>query len=279
MLTKQEKQQALKKIIEPKINLESLLTAFYAYQEFDGITAIKTYSMPSHIAWLSRYKAAQAELEENLALLMRDYLALACLGEARYGKILNLNTGRNQYIFDWSKIRARRENNYYLALKHNPTEILTTLEEFFNKPKCFIGLTGGSVWSKACNYGLKYGTILDSIYIDNLVDLEHHNGTIFSKPCLLRLECSSIIRVKAEGSLFSNRRFVDYLFPLPNKHFDIIQYGLTINNIKSVVNFESIPSQIYKPIVWGNKPLDEFYKTGSRTPRTRTVKVKELINA
>lgn len=117
----------------------------------------------------------RAWLEPGLALALRDYMFLACAGEARHcrnapGKEDDDSTLGRQAVYSG------------LVSRFAPTqESFMALAELFEKGK-FGAAYGGIPWALIARHGAAYYSAMsDVVFIDTAASLAHNNGTMFNK--------------------------------------------------------------------------------------------------
>jgi len=118
-----------------------------------------------------------SELSNAFALMLRDYLYLASMGEARHG-MNGKNLGLR--IREFTKIGQGREAACCLGLKYHPDDALPTLVNLFRQGE-WKGGYGGKSWGDIAAGALMYNTVPNALFIDHAVDLQHNNGTAFNK--------------------------------------------------------------------------------------------------
>ena len=118
---------------------------------------------------------AMLEISENIALRTFVYLYAACVGEARHARH---NTAERMYLPETTK--KHRGELFGSITRFPPTKRnLTAVVKVFEQP--WKSGFGGKAWGDIAKALLNYGKISDIAWIDHVVDLEHNNGTAFSK--------------------------------------------------------------------------------------------------
>lgn len=144
-------------------------------------------------------EALWEDLVPNIALRTFIYLWSATLGEARNACeqakdmfVVQLRGGHRE--------EAYSQVTYFPPDRHN----FDVLEAVFSQP--WRASFGGKAWLQIVKAMRMYGTVPDAAFIDHVVDIEHNNGTVFSKlealPCIF-------FDVTYHGSLHN---FLDYKF-------------------------------------------------------------------
>lgn len=117
------------------------------------------------------------ELAEKLAEAIYAYLFLSCIGEARYA---STQRAKEWYLKDVLYTKSRGQV-YYKSLLYNPKESIPAISKVFSQPWS-SGDVGGKGWKDVID-GMKTYHKLDHIsFVDHAADIEHNNGTVFSKP-------------------------------------------------------------------------------------------------
>jgi hypothetical protein len=104
------------------------------------------------------------------------YLYAACLGEARHARD---TVARERFVA--SKTSNRREDWFANVVLYRPTkENLETLISVFSQE--WRSGYGGEAWQDIAIALTEYEKTPPAAWLDHVVDLEHNNGTAFSKP-------------------------------------------------------------------------------------------------
>jgi hypothetical protein len=266
------------------VNFTAETYGFYVMQEWRAHLLHHAWSLPSHIKWLEDLERVQEEQAKNFALALRDYMAMASFGEARYGKNL-LRDGHT--IRTSIKQCASREGCYGLAPAYQVIPLLQDLESYFGMTETFEGTTGGKPWAVVCKYALTYDTVSAIQFVDTVIDLRHHSDHLFNKPCVFRgpkfyetpYTPSRAIYEKAMGHLWylppGTSKVEDsgvrlYGMLLPADVFALAQRGQTLWILPSPrgpITRTSLESD-FCPVKWGTKRLGGEYKdqTGEDSP-------------
>ena len=112
----------------------------------------------------------------NMALRVFTYLWAASLGEARHAKE---SVASRRYLI--APLSDSRKAWFESATKFAPSKKnVQILFDIFDQP--WRSGYGGKAWADIVRAVKEYDTIAPSAWIDHVVDLEHNNGTVFSKP-------------------------------------------------------------------------------------------------
>jgi hypothetical protein len=132
---------------------------------------------------LERARAYLDVLELSLAPLIFDYLALACLGEARHS---SQQVGVTMENFDYDSSTGRDHVVRSCAAEYDPSEFLPKLIVLFDEGN-WASSYGGSRWAEIARTALRWwtGEWSDRLLIDHCVDLMHNGGLCFDKGFLL----------------------------------------------------------------------------------------------
>ena len=134
---------------------------------------------PATDRWLADAIDWKNQLTTDLALAMRDYLFLACCGEARYSR-----RGPKQIIPEINDMAGHvndRDRVYRGVIHYSVEKNIDQLFELFTQSG-WSGNMGGTAWATIAQAVTQYGKWPDAMFIDYVVDLEHNNGTVFNKP-------------------------------------------------------------------------------------------------
>ena len=174
--------------------LESLKASFAVMSEDDRFS-------PAKSRLIERVEEAHSNLIEAMARKFRDYLYVACCGEARHA-----NSMADEAIPEIGGGIGRTtacEN----ALDFEPTQRnWGTLIELFEDTHWHCGGYGGQKWAEIAKFGASYGTkgISDGFFVDHAIDLEHNGGNVFDK-------CQAMNVVKLGYDFSELRDFRDFL--------------------------------------------------------------------
>ena len=154
---------------------------FYVLQAMQAATAVELAGN-EELMFLKAVEKFESDLDrtietmsENIALRTFMYLYAASLGEARHAKgtvakYLYLETdGKSRYFW------------FEHASEYRPTKAnLTTLKKIFDQD--WRAGYGGKAWGDIVQALIEYDAMDKTAWIDHVVDIEHNNGTAFSKP-------------------------------------------------------------------------------------------------
>lgn len=126
--------------------------------------------------FLDDLDTAVDKIVPNMALRTMLYLWAASFGEARHAKD---SVARDCYIS--AKIKAARGEWFGNAVNYPPTKAnIKALKQVFEQD--WRSGYGGEAWANIVQAIAEYETTPPAAWIDHVVDLEHNNGTAFSKP-------------------------------------------------------------------------------------------------
>lgn len=136
----------------------------------------------------------------NMALRTFMYLYAACVGEARH-----TTSAVTETLF-LKKSKRSREDAFATITDYPPTpENLQVLVDLFSQS--WRSGYGGSAWRNIAVALTEYGKSPDAAWLDHVVDLQHNNGTAFSKP---EGKETIFFSIEYEDSRFG--QFLDYKF-------------------------------------------------------------------
>ena len=169
--------------------LKSVLSTFYDFYLLEAMEAAEIdFSSKPQEKWKEDLTTWTKDLIPDIALAIRDYLYLTSCGEARHAweackwAIPELNRGISRY------------KTYKLATQYDPTKNIHHIINIFTTTWKITGY-GGKKWLKIAEAVKHYEEWPNTVFIDHAADLQHNNGTVFSKPeidCLInfRLDIS-----------------------------------------------------------------------------------------
>lgn len=125
--------------------------------------------------FLEQLENVTERIVSNMALRTFVYLYAACMGEARHARD---NVARERFI---KQIDSSRSGVFSTINQYPPDEKnVGALVNIFAQE--WRGGYGGTAWHKIAEALTEYKTMPDAAWLDHVVDLEHNNGTAFSKP-------------------------------------------------------------------------------------------------
>lgn len=156
----------------------------------------------SRESW-SKQTAARLALEAlslNMAMCLRDYLFVACLGEARHALS---KIGRGYEGFDGKERDQIYERSHKFAI--NPENVQSLIDLFYlpdwgEKPGY-----GGAKWGDLAVLVSQYSKLSPVLYVDAVVNAQHNGGTAFSKS-----EAAHFVDIDFNLDFSKLRPFLDY---------------------------------------------------------------------
>lgn len=256
-----------------KVNFTAEVYGFYIMQEWQAELRDYSWSLPSHLRWKEDLDRVQDEQARQFACALRDYMALACFGEARYGRDLAKDNGLTIKVL--VKSCATRGGCYEKAPQYDVIALLRGLSRYFGLSGAFEGSVGGPPWKQACEYALTYQQVPDSQFIDTVIDLRHHSDHLFNKPCVfygstgsdtphydLANRPSTAINRKAEGALWyiKKKEHNMSLFVSYGVHH-LAQRGLALGILPPAPGavIQTKHESDFQPIQWGTRRLESAY--------------------
>lgn len=118
---------------------------------------------------------------DRLAKSFFDYLAMICMGEARYGKMYSeyaIEQFRN-----YSTTASDRHQIYEHADMVDPIASAPALRDVFNCQWRAVSY-GGKSWLELVNTYVRYPEVSSTCFVDMVVNKQHNSGSVFTKPCL-----------------------------------------------------------------------------------------------
>lgn len=148
-----------------------------AITDFYYLEVLRSVNMPFSKAsdkWRTDLDGWYNSLIPDLALTLRDYMFLACLGEARHAHHFCYN-----YYTDMQD-GGSREDAMEAGPQYNPKLTLPALSRTFREKGWNSGM-GGKRWAVIAEAAMKYGDWKDAVFIDHVAGLEHNGGLMFNK--------------------------------------------------------------------------------------------------
>jgi len=205
-------------------------------------------------------------LTDNLALAIRDYLYLACFGEARHAS--------TRCALHWPQNHngLSRLSSYQIAITHNLVHALPKLIQIFDQSD-WGGGYGGKIWRQIAEAAAQYGIWPNTLFIDHAIDLEHHNGFVFSKydaasfinwnfHSEIHNNIKTWLTIKSQNDLIRMPTIDTNLFTITQRTAGLIDRYHTIKQLKppswwATKNiFQNTLD--YTPYQWGNEPIPEL---------------------
>ena len=261
---------------QKKIKMSTIIYSFYTYMGLKVIyedTTKNSFELP-HRIFNKNFEQLSPLVEswiEDLAVSLRDYLAIISWGEARHAvryaeyfipEILNTNT---------------RKKAYTLGAYYNPDKFLPKVGILFSRHWTNENF-GGENWYKISNAAsMMYHSVKPTVFVDYIMDLIHNGNTCFDKKVLINLDFSplNILDHKRNNFIWepeytwaqksaSIHPVVYDLFSLACRHSII---NISDENPSGYMNRTTmVPATEYTPpkIKWGVLPLSEIKEVPTR---------------
>jgi hypothetical protein len=186
--------------------------------------ALKPWISPESIERLGTYLGdVRLHLDRHvkpLARAFRDYIALACAGEARHAR-----DRCSHYWPNWYKPGDDRSYAIDGAHRYNPDDLLVAAVDLFGRHWHHTNY-GGKSWKGIAEVGLLYGTIPDLAFLDISVDLSHNSGLFLDKGTIFIPPNSNVykymLECKLHGSLLDEDLWTPVVLP---GLFDLVERG------------------------------------------------------
>lgn len=198
-------------------NLNFATINFYVLEELKSLKV-------DHLPTLQRINAKKLQNEicqylheyyaPKFAKTLFDYLAIACIGEARHSS----GASKVKWALPFGGCRS---NVYEIALEYNPFDFLVKLRDQIFKGKWPSGY-GGARWGKLCDRALKYHQVSDVLFIDYCINSMHNGGLAFNKGILLHTEgwdsgvFITLLNYRNKCKSFIEEGWEKYLYYAPN---------------------------------------------------------------
>lgn len=253
-----------------KLNISTVVYSFYTYM---GLKVIhdetkNTYEM-KHIAFDKKFNMLSPLIEkwiDDLALSIRDYLAIISFGEARHAWKY-----ADAQIEEIVNLKARLLA-YRIGSLFSPKNSLPKLHKLFSQYKWNHSF-GGANWANIVEASMCYNTMpTSSVFIDHAIDISHNGGFCFDKGILFKNDLgvySSRILThknndfiwnyskKALSSSYNAEIHPCFNIYLNSDVYDLFSYAVKLDLIKKGEHippyFKSFPREHIQPpkIKWG----------------------------
>lgn len=201
-----------------------------------------------------RKDEAMSEAERiasGMALCMRDYLFMACMGEARHA--------HDKAGLSFDEIDGNidsRSGIFKKSRRYDPVKNLPLIKAVFLADGWGTSF-GGAKWAELCDVALEYGTMSDILYVDKVVNKQHNSGTVFNK-----LEASQWMDIQGledglSSSFLDARRAGTFLNNYYLRRLDIRVGRLLASFGVDLSSSTPLKPYVYKPVAWGDQVLDE----------------------
>lgn len=213
----------------------------------------------------SKLDDMKAEIVPNIAVRTFVYLYAACIGEARHAA-----DSEAEWFFIPEITKRSRSDLYSRTFMYRPTvENIQTIISIFCQ-KWHSGF-GGIAWKNIAEALLEYYALDNASWIDHVIDLEHNNGTAFSK--------TDAVRTLHFDPSYSGRfrSFLDYKFShdilvepyyrrlhvTPSVKTLVERYCTIFNKDKPEWLVGDLDELTPYPVEWGNKKFSVERKWGN----------------
>lgn len=176
-----------------------LATSYYIVNAIEALMVDKRNGfdpfLKSHEKLMRDVESWQEGFCGKAALMIHDYMTLACYGELRH--IAHHSNYRLENI-DFTckrkdKLRTKKDREEYTlkygrrqwacigSMNYTKESILKSCEYGFNNIEWEIGSFGGQAWGVIASHGLRYGKISDKIFCDAAFSLSHNSSPFLDK--------------------------------------------------------------------------------------------------
>lgn len=196
---------------------------------------------------------------DRLAKSFFDYLAMICMGEARYGKVYSeyaIEQFRN-----YSTTASDRHQIYEHADMVDPIASAPALRDVFNCQWRAVSY-GGKSWLELVETYTRYPEVSSTCFVDMVVNKQHNSGSVFTKPCLFhevnRDFLYSFLDHRRENSAvtFYNLHLFDIAYNALEKAMKI---GLVPRPDSPVFRMDNKgPAILPEPVNWGFIKLESY---------------------
>lgn len=210
---------------------------------------------------IEKFEDALESLKEslipNMALRTFVYLYSACVGEARHARD---NVAKKRFIRNIKN--SNRISAFLTATRFAPTQAnLKALVDIFNQQ--WRGGYGGDAWKNIAIALTEYGKMPDAAWLDHVVDLEHNNGTAFSKPdgrdtIMFDVNYpgrfSAFLDYKFEKDILTQEYYCD-LAVSPRVHAMIVRYSTVLGRTMPTHFYPRLQNLGEYTVTWGDDVL------------------------
>lgn len=226
--------------------------------------------------------AFEEKVFPNMALRTFMYIYAACLGEARHACSNSAKTLFIRETANTGRLTLFGSATEYPPTKKNINAIVTIFSQEWHSG------FGGSAWRQIAEALNLYFKLPPAAFIDHVVDLQHNNGTVFSKSDAKNTIFFDVIYPYGRFGEFLDYKFSknilkDYgvgCMKLTRRVYTFIQRYRNIFDIKAPMNWIKVglePLSSYN-IAWGNSELtteekwaDWWNVSVSNEPTARTL--------
>lgn len=207
------------------------------------------------------------ELASHLALAIRDYCLITSAGEARYA---SGEYGQDYYVEYLIGRNLPREHVYAKAIELEPNSLIAALETLFLEKNWKAGSIGGAKWGMIASSCRRYGEWSNTAFVDYCIDLQHNNGTAFSKTSVRNvMDLDVLLRGTSIGQFLWYKTNYDLLRERISLHthsearllvayktLKMFQRWKTVTGSTTTVNLlrDEHAKLEYEPVIWGDKP-------------------------
>ena len=159
--------------------------------------------LPSQAKWKSDLERLYGPFVKGFAASVRDYLFLACMGEARYA------WSYAPEHFPELGQSGSRESAYQRAIDYGPNGNKDGLTMLFTKQLWRDPGYGGTKWGPVASAIRLYGQVPDTVFLDLVASIEHNNGNVFNKH-----DAERVIPFHCDTDFYYQiQKFLDYKTP------------------------------------------------------------------
>lgn len=189
-----------------------------------------------------------ARIAQGMALCMRDYLFMSCLGEARHAR------GKALLYFGELSSGEGRDAVYKRANLYDPVKNLPLLKKVFEADG-WGGSFGGHKWAELCDVAMQYRTMSDVMFVDYVVNKQHNSGTVFNKTEASKYMDIQFLSAGISPEFLGARRAGKFLRPVYLNRLDIRVGRLLSAFGYSLAGAVPLRPYEYKPVPWGDRVL------------------------
>lgn len=195
---------------------------------------------------------------DRLAKSLFDYLAMICMGEARYANAYS------EYAIEQFRNYDTTPSSRHMIYEHadmiDPIASVPALRDAFG---CTWSAPsyGGKSWLELVETYAKYPEVSSTCFIDMVVNKQHNSGSVFTKPCLFKEVNRDFLysfldhRREYSAVTFYNLRLFDIAYHALEKAMKI---GLVPRPDSQVFMENKGPAILPDPVEWGFIKLESY---------------------
>ena len=246
----------------------NILDFYFLEAMMDRVKRLPEVPLPSQEKWKSDLKRHYDPFVKGFAASIRDYLFVACMGEARHGYRYG------EVHFPEMDDAINRSEAYRRAIYFSLEKNVGKLSALFNEYGWHEEGYGGTKWGAVATALELYGQVPDAVFIDVVASIEHNNGNVFSKynvcpiipfKCNMDLyynELGDFLNYKARYDILSHPKYLCWLsretLTLLSRYYAVKSRKDAPREIQTHLSIRPplLPKEYEPP--WGDKVLGDL---------------------